>query len=148
VKFIKERPQPEIPTASMADIAFLLIVFFMLTTVFSVTKGLDFSLPKEEEEEAEEKPEEAVQIKIEADDSLTVDNKAMMLDDILAYIQPKLERNPNKPVIIQTDPEAHYDAMIGVFDEIRQAPQKIGMEVRNIAIPTRRDLEMIEALVQ
>ena len=39
----KEREQPEIPTASMADIAFLLIIYFMLTTVFSVTKGLDFS---------------------------------------------------------------------------------------------------------
>ena len=132
----------------MADIAFLLIVFFMLTTVFSVTKGLDFSLPKEEEEEAEEKPEEAVQIKIEADDSLTVDNKPMLLEDILEYMRPKLERNPNKPVIIQTDAEAHYEAMIDVFDEIRQAPERIGMEVRNIAIPTRRDLELIDALIQ
>jgi biopolymer transport protein ExbD len=34
-------PRSEIPTSSMADIAFLLIIFFMVTTVFSATKGLE-----------------------------------------------------------------------------------------------------------
>ena len=36
----------EIPTSSMADIAFLLIVFFLLTSVFATTKGLSFELPQ------------------------------------------------------------------------------------------------------
>ena len=34
----------EIPTSSMADIAFLLIIFFMVTAVISATKGLELSL--------------------------------------------------------------------------------------------------------
>ena len=54
MKIRKTPEEPEIPTASMADIAFLLIIFFMLTTVFSVTKGLDFSMPKEEETEPDQ----------------------------------------------------------------------------------------------
>ena len=49
MRIMKERPEAEIPTASMADIAFLLIIFFMVTAVFSATKGLDFALPKEEQ---------------------------------------------------------------------------------------------------
>ena len=39
------RPQAEVPTSSMADIAFLLIVFFMLTAVFATTEGLQFEYP-------------------------------------------------------------------------------------------------------
>lgn len=34
-----------IPTSSMADIAFLLIIYFMVTTTFAATRGLDFRLP-------------------------------------------------------------------------------------------------------
>ena len=39
----------EIPTSSMADIAFLLIIYFMVTTTFAATRGIDFSLPQEED---------------------------------------------------------------------------------------------------
>ena len=44
-----KRPLPEIPTASMADIAFLLIIFFMLTAVYSSNFGLEYGLPKNED---------------------------------------------------------------------------------------------------
>ena len=40
MKVSKKKTEPEIPTASMADIAFLLIVFFMITSVFSVARGM------------------------------------------------------------------------------------------------------------
>jgi biopolymer transport protein ExbD len=40
-----------IPTSSMADIAFLLIIFFMVTAVFSATKGLEMRLPPDDEED-------------------------------------------------------------------------------------------------
>ena len=39
------RVSPEIPTASMADIAFLLIVFFLVTTTMNRDKGLSLHLP-------------------------------------------------------------------------------------------------------
>jgi biopolymer transport protein ExbD len=56
----------EIPTASMADIVFLLIIFFMLTTTFSVNKGFDFGLPPVEANQ-EVAPEE-----VETQASLTI----------------------------------------------------------------------------
>ena len=63
----------EIPTSSMADIAFLLIIFFMVTTVFSATKGLELALPKEEKN-APPETQEAVFIKVAPDSSVTVKN--------------------------------------------------------------------------
>ena len=47
----KQRVSDEIPTASMADIAFLLLVFFLTTTVFNEEKGLPIVLPEQSEEQ-------------------------------------------------------------------------------------------------
>ncbi len=46
MKFKRGQVDDEIPTASMADIAFLLIIYFMVTTTFAATRGIDFSLPQ------------------------------------------------------------------------------------------------------
>ena len=46
---IERRTIPvEIPTASMADVAFLLIIFFLVTSLYSVTRGIQFFLPRQE----------------------------------------------------------------------------------------------------
>jgi biopolymer transport protein ExbD len=44
----KQKAGAVIPTSSMADIAFLLLVFFMVTTVLKLEEGLPISLPKAE----------------------------------------------------------------------------------------------------
>lgn len=130
----------EIPTASMADIAFLLIIFFMVTTVFSATKGLEFKLPKEEDIPDIER-QEAVYIKVNPNSSITVDGKPMEIDDILPYLQPKLVNWPDKPIILHTDPEAPYSAMVNVYDVLKRGKQIIGIEVKNINIPTNSEIE-------
>ncbi len=131
----------EIPTASMADIAFLLIIYFMVTTTFAATRGLDFSLPQEEDSPLVDK-EESVLIEIQPGGVLVVDGKTMQLDGILDYLEPKLERNPMKPVIIRPAENAEYGFMVDVFDELRQSPEKKGFEIKNVSIPTQREIDM------
>lgn len=133
MKLKKKGSDVEIPTASMADIAFLLIVFFMITSVFSVTRGLEFQLPKNQDTPQDASQEEAIHIHVipaGADCAYEVDREQMNLADIQIYIEPKLARNPNKFVIIDPDPEAPYKCMVNAFDELKQA------QVKNISIPT------------
>jgi len=157
----------EIPTSSMADIAFLLIVYFMVTTTFAATRGLDFSLPKDDDTPPIVEKEEAVLIEIRPAGDLVVDQEVKQLGDIFDYLKPKLERNPKKPVIIKPDPEAPYGQMVAVFDVLRRikikqegtavqvyeidlrAIQKaeeegeesdLGKDV-NVSIPTQREIE-------
>ncbi len=134
---IRRREIPvEIPTASMADVAFLLIIFFLVASFYSVTRGIQFSLPKHDEAALTAEPEAAVLIEIGSDSALTVDNRAMALADLKRYIGPKLAQNPAKSVILQTSLEAPYQAMTDVFDELRQ------VGVRNLVIPTSTELQM------
>lgn len=52
----KERPRATgaIPDASMSDIAFLLLIFFLVTTTFEVQRGISYKLPKKPDEQTEE----------------------------------------------------------------------------------------------
>lgn len=49
----KSRKTPEIPAASMADIAFLLLIFFLITTTIATDKGLTLTLPPKADPNAE-----------------------------------------------------------------------------------------------
>lgn len=141
MRFETRKVSDAIPTSSMADIAFLLIIYFMVTTTFAATRGLDFALPKDDQETPVVEKEESILIEIHPGGVILVDNRNMRIDAILEYLKPKLERNAMKPVIIRPDPNAAYGDMVSVFDELRQAPEKAGFEVRNISIPTQREIE-------
>lgn len=148
---IKEM-EAEITSASMADIAFLLIVFFMVTTVFSATKGLDFQLPSDENTDAPAEQLEAISFKIVEDGSFLMDNKPATAKEILPYIAPKLERWPEKPIIVYTRPQAPYSAMVEVYDELRKSQEKpesggLGLpKPPNISIPTYREIREYERI--
>jgi biopolymer transport protein ExbD len=141
MEFKKREASEEIPTSSMADIAFLLIIYFMITTTFAATRGLDWALPQDDENTPQVEKEEAVLIEIHRGGDLTVDGNPMEKEDIMDYLLPKLERNPKKPVIIRPDEDAQYGYMVGVFDELRQGEDREGIKI-NISIPTRREIEM------
>ncbi len=163
------RASDEIPTSSMADIAFLLIVYFMVTASFAATRGLDFALPKDDDTPPVVEKEESVLIEIRPTGDVIVDQEPKELGDIFDYLKPKLERNPKKPVIIKPDPEAPFGKMVAVFDTLRRikilqenpgAPARVyeislkdiqeaeqegeeadlGKDV-NVSIPTQREIE-------
>ena len=131
-----------IPTASMSDIAFLLIIFFMVTAVFSATKGLAMRLPEEPKDvPPDEDPAVLIEVRPEG---LRVDCREMALDEILPYLEPILTANPRKPVILHTAGDASYRQMIEVYDLLgttRDADSPWPFEVRDVFVPTRRDLE-------
>ena len=124
----------DIPTSSMADVAFLLIIFFLVASFYSVTRGIQFSLPKHEAEAFTVEPDAAVLIQVAGDGALTVDRRPMPLDALRPYLRDRLSQNPGKPVILNTSPDADYSHMTDVFDELRQ------VGVRNVVIPTQSDL--------
>ncbi|MDH3283405.1 MAG: biopolymer transporter ExbD [Acidobacteriota bacterium] len=152
MKLEKENTKAEITSASMADIAFLLIIFFMVTAVFSATKGLDFKLPQEEEDRPVEQ-EEAIYFKVLEDGSFLMDCNYATREEIVDYIIPKLERWPDKPIIIYSRPEAPYGAMVGIYDELLKPAKSeeqggLGLlpKTPNISIPTQSEVLEYERL--
>ncbi len=128
----------EIPTASMADIAFLLVVYFMLTITFAATQGLDLALPPDEPREID--PVESVLVEVQRAGALVVDGRQLPLGGLLPYLEPKLRRNPGKPVIVRAADGTPYGAMVDVIDELRQGKGRLGLvQEIQLALPTDRE---------
>ncbi|RPJ69699.1 MAG: biopolymer transporter ExbD [Acidobacteria bacterium] len=136
MKMARREVPAEIPTASMADVAFLLIIFFLVASFYSVTRGVQFSLPRHDEATVNVEPEASVLVEVGANGALQVDGRGMALGDLTGYLRPKLVANPGKPVIMRTALDAPYSAMTDVFDELRQ------VGVRNVVIPTQTELAL------
>jgi len=126
----------EIPTSPMADIAFLLIIFFMLTMTFAASRGLDFKVPEETPGPID--PVESVLIRVQPGGALEVDGRPMALGEVLDYLGPKLRADPAKPVIVAPEPEAAYGHFIAVYDLLRLAPERLELEQSiHIALPAK-----------
>jgi len=125
----------------MADVSFLLLIFFMISSALAVWFGLDLAVPAPSPETTDEvEVRHAIDIAVLADGSLRVDRRPLPLDQLLAYIEPKLEQRPDKPVIVRTHPDARYGAMIEVLDTLRSAPDRAGFEVETLVIPTLAEI--------
>jgi len=135
------RIDEEIPSASTADIAFLLIIFFMVTTAFSTTKGLEMTLPKKQPLQ-QASTTEAVLIEIDPHGNLFLDGRPATVSDIQPYLRPKLLRNPNKYVLVKCDLSAKYEYVVSVIDELRQVGAK------NISLPTQKEIQSWGTLLQ
>lgn len=122
----RERVSDEIPTASMADIAFLLLVFFLTTTVFNEEKGLPIVLP-EESEVQDISAKNIIFFIVRADGAVIVRRGESQQEQVIPYnqiesiLRTELAANENLIAAIKTDPDAPYKHMINVLDEVKLA---------------------------
>lgn len=130
----------EIPTSSMADVAFLLILYFMVTTVLNAPAGLDMQLPPPIEGKGD--PDPAIVIQVRADGVL-VDCRPTDPASILPYLEPRLSRNSGKPVVIWAEPDASYQDFIEVYDalsETKLPDSPWGFRIENLSVPTASEI--------
>jgi len=137
----QEKTKPNIPTASMGDIAFLIIIFFMTSTVFTRDKGIKMLLPEKTDLEAIVKvvPENIVMITINPSGEINVKSSnldryltSQQYDLVREIIEAKLrERDTLLVVSVRTSPDAPYRCMIGILDQIKLARVRVadGREV-------------------
>jgi len=131
-KKVRLDEEAEIPTASMADIAFLLIIFFMTTTNFAREKGLKFVLPekKDQPQEVKIKSENLLKISINDKGELFLNDEEARWENLEREVKFRLEKNPNLIILIRTHRDAPYEYMIRAFDAVKAAGgKKVGLGI-------------------
>jgi biopolymer transport protein ExbD len=127
----------------MADVAFLLIVFFLITMTFAATRGLDMAMPKEDNEPRLIETQQAIHVEVGVGGGLRVDGEPLTLAQLLAHLEPKLRLEPGKPVIVEAAAATPYGPMVDALDELRQGKAKLRLaDEINIALPTEREIRM------
>ncbi len=132
----KSKVSDEIPTSSMADIAFLLLIFFLVTTVFEDEKGLPIVLPEREAEQVEVSQKNIIHFLIQEDGSVRIKRGESTAEQIVAageieaIMRQEIGQNPEIIAAVKTAPEAPYRFMVSVLDELQQAAsQRISLQL-------------------
>lgn len=110
----------QIPSASMADIAFLLLVFFLITTTISMDKGIGQILPAIGEV-LEVNPKNITKVLVNAAGQVLHDEELVPMNQLRARIRNMLAQNDKLIVSVKTHPMTKHQAYIDVLDQLKQA---------------------------
>ena len=123
----KLRDLQEINSSSMADIAFLLLVFFLVTTTISMDKGISLVLPSEGNE-IEVNKTNIVNILVNETGKVLLDDKPTRLKDIKGIAERRIAQNDKVIFSVQTHPRTKYQVYVQVLDQLKSAKaQKISI---------------------
>ena len=123
----KSKVSDEIPTASMADIAFLLLIFFLTTTVFEEEKGLPIVLPEASAMEQAVSQRNIIHFLVQEDGAVVIRRGESQAEQIVSYseiegiMRQEIANNPSIIAAVKTDPNSPYRHMINVLDELQKA---------------------------
>jgi len=117
----EKKKEVEIPTASTSDIAFLLLVFFMVTTNFDTEKGISMILPPIGED-TKVKRSNVLTVLCGTTGEVMIDDVPVATEEIQEIVRERIKENPDKLIIVlKTHPEAPYNKMIDILDELKLA---------------------------
>jgi len=119
----------QIPTSSMADIAFLLLLFFLVATTIDVDTGIGLTLPEyvppEEQQEIKVPKDRMAAILINENGEVLLDGKPISVFQIKNTLKPRIQSKIDLPknkkliVSIKTDRKTVYNVYIQALDQVK-----------------------------
>ncbi len=116
--------ESRIPNSSLADIAFLLFIFFAVSTTF---RGKDYPGEKPElpparaTEKVEERVKDILHLWVIPGGGIWIDDVQVPLEGIAGYVQPILNKQPRLIVAVKADREAEFGRINEVLDQLKVA---------------------------
>ena len=125
----KRREVDEINSSSMADIAFLLLVFFLVTTTIDPGEGLTMVLPPYEADQLNKDADEIVKILVQASGQVLFDGEIMVIEQIKENAKNKVQEfqiikrdDTKQPIfVVITHEKAQYQTFLKVLDQLKLA---------------------------
>ena len=110
----------DIPTSSMADIAFLLLIFFLVTTTIDMDKGLGMVLPAEGEE-LEINKKNILNCLINSAGSVLLGGEPVEVRNLSRVVRQKIAENDKLVISVKAHKAANYNDYIRVIDQLKEA---------------------------
>tara|TARA_B100001079_G_scaffold120721_1_gene103755 strand:+ start:2513 stop:2908 length:396 start_codon:yes stop_codon:yes gene_type:complete len=110
----------DIPTSSMADIAFLLLIFFLVTTTIDMDKGLGMVLPAEGEE-LEISKKNILNCLINSTGNVLLGGEGIEIRNLSKSVRQKLVENDKLIISVKAHQSTSYSDYIAVIDQLKRA---------------------------
>jgi len=117
-KFFREAliAEGEVDLTPLIDCVFLLLIFFMVTTVFIEVQGLVVDLPSSADSQEEQQQKKDVNILVTATGEYTVAGTPVPRTGLVSAIKGAMDLANNRNVIIQGDPAATHKSIVYAMD--------------------------------
>ena len=103
------RKTPEVPATSLADIAFMLLIFFLVTTTMDVDSGLERRLPQwveeQNDEEIDVKERNVFAVLVNKDNNLLVENEYARIEDLRERAKEFMENPADDESLPEKEPK-------------------------------------------
>ncbi len=109
-----------IPEGGMADIAFLLLVFFLVTTTIDMDKGLGIILPAEGQE-IEINKKNILNCLISSSGSVLLGGEPVPIKDIHRRVKEEIRKNDKLIVSVKSHEKSQYNVYVEVLDQLKMA---------------------------
>jgi len=109
----------EINISPLIDVVFILLIFFIVTTVFIDETGVDVNKPRASS--AEDLEKHAILIAVTANGQIYQGGRSIGIDGVRSVVAALLENDPTMPVIIQGDTHASHGIVVKVIDAAKLA---------------------------
>ena len=117
----KSKVSTEIPTASMPDIVFMLLLFFMVTTVFRQVTGLPVNLPVAKKIEKLEAKKNVASIYANVQGEISIDDQLVEVPHIRRIMYKKRTEIPKLRVTLKFDKGVNMGLVTDIQEELREA---------------------------
>ena len=109
----------EIDLTPMLDVVFILLIFFIVTSVFVTEAGIEVLKP--EASTAEPRPKDLILIAVSGDGEIWIDGEQIDSRFIRSRFERRLAETPNASVVIQGDREAQNEHVMTIMAAAREA---------------------------
>ena len=117
----KTKISSEIPTSSMPDIIFMLLIFFIVTTVLREYSGLPVNIPKAEKIEKLKGKRHTAHIWISKEGLVSINDRLFAVQDVAKIMYEKRVSDPQLVVSLKADEEAKMELISSIHEELREA---------------------------
>jgi len=124
----KKRDMGGIPTASLSDVAFLLLIFFLSTTKFDIKKGLGIVLPpasQKADKRVKLKDENITKVLINREGNVKIQGKdidqEVSMAELEKTIKDLVKNNPDMVISLKADRRSKYQYMVMALDRLQAA---------------------------
>ena len=122
MKFIRKTTlSSEIPTASMPDIIFMLLIFFMVTTVLREFSGLPIEIPKAKRIEKLKSRRHTSHIWISKEGLISIEDRLFNIENVRNIIYDKRVADPQIVISLKADESVRKELVSGIHNELRKA---------------------------
>ena len=117
----KTHTSKEISTSSMPDIIFMLLIFFMVTTVMREYEGLDVIMPRAKMIEKLESKRHTSYIWATKDGLVSVDDRIININNLSGLMYNKIAQDPKITVSLKSDEKATMKLITDIHTQLRAA---------------------------